>query len=485
MTRQQIPRWSVALVAMLALTTIGIIYANPVALSGTLIPLSYLVYGAVSSVTADRTLAVERRITQETPAPGTPVEVTLTLTNTGGSVLPDVRLIDGVPEALVVDEGSPRLCASLSPGESATLTYTVITKRGTYAFEEPVVRLRSLAGSERVTTELTTEGDDELVCVSAFETDLRQRQTTPYAGIVTTDSGGSGLEFHSTRQYRQGDPVNRIDWHHVAKTGEFITVQYREQKRSRTVLLLDARAINRVTPRPGQPTTVERSVYAGERLYAMLTAAGVQTTVGAVGLDENPPDEDSQTLLDPEGVAWASQQRGTLTASAVFEAVSRAGTMDTGAGQHTLVPPHVGDDGPAHADTSDSETAGGTRERTSGEPPRQANSSADGRARADGGDELVHLLERIPSDAQVVLCSPLLDNWPMTLCRRLADTHELVVISPEPTGMDTTGQRLAGIHRRLRLRELDGLSASAVDWPVGEPFELALRNALPALATHQ
>lgn len=476
MTRQQIPRWSVALVATLGLATVGLIYANSVVLAGTLIPLSYLVYEAVSGVPDEGSVAVSREIAQEAPAPGTPVDVRLTVENTGESVVPDLRLIDGVPEALAVDEGTPRLCTSLSPGESITVGYSVVAKRGSYAFEDPVVRRRSLAASERVTTAVGVEGDDELVCFSTFETDLRQTQTTPYTGVVTTDSGGSGLEFHSTREYRQGDPVNRIDWHHVAKTGEFITVQYREQKRSRTVILLDARPVNRVTPRPGQPTTVERAVYAGERLASMLSSAGVETTVGAVGLDENTPDEDVRELLDPEGLAWAGPRRETVSREMVFDAVSRVAAQESGAGQQTLVPPHIGD---VAVDESQSSNV------TASQTPDRDPPADDGVARADGGKRLVHLLERIPNDAQVVLCSPLLDNWPVSVCRRLGTEHDTVVVTPAPTGQNTTGQRLAAVQRTLRLRELRRLSVSTVDWPVGEPFEIALQNALPALATHQ
>jgi uncharacterized protein (DUF58 family) len=478
MTRQQIPRWSVALVATLGLATVGLIYANATVLAGTLVPLSYLLYEAVSGVPDGTSVAVTREISQEASAPGTAVDVHLTVENTGESVLPDLRLIDGVPEALAVEEGTPRLCASLSPGESETISYSVVTRRGSYTFESPVVRLRSLAASERVTTTVEAEGDDELVCLSTFQTDLHQTQTTPYTGVVTTDSGGSGLEFHSTRQYRQGDPVNRIDWHHLAKTGEFITVQYREQKRNRTVILLDARTVNRVTPRPGQPTTVERAVYAGERLASMLSSAGVETTVGAVGLDENTPDEDVRNLLDPEGLAWAGPGRETVSQEVVFDAVSRVATQDSGPGQQTLVPPHIGevDEWGPQDDASDV---------TATQTPDEDPSASGGVARADGGKRLVHLLDRIPSDAQVVLCSPLLDNWPVAVCRRLGDDHDPVVVSPAPTGQETTGQRIAAAQRTLRLRELQRLAVSTVDWPLGEPFEIALQNALPALATHQ
>ncbi len=455
MSRQRVGRWEVGLLATLLLVAVGLLYANATLLAATLIPLAYVLFGTVSSVPDDRRLAVERRIKRASPEPGATVDVRVTVENESERVLPDVRLVDGVPDELVVSEGTPRLCSSLSPGETRTLSYSVVAKRGTYAFEPPVVRFRSLAGSERSTEEIAAAGDDELVCVSALGRTPRQTRTTPHIGTVTADSGGSGLEFHSTRQYRQGDPVNRIDWHHVAKTGEFITVQYREQKTSRTVLILDARAVNRITPRPGYPAAVDRSVYAAERLHETLTDAGIETRVAAVGLDGTS----DRVELDPAGVAWAGPDEASAPAM-VFEAALRDGARVE---HRKPTPPQIGLDTPLSWTDVD------------GTAPT---------ARTDGGGT-TGIVRKIPADARVVLCSPLVDNWPVELCRALAGTHETVVVSPNPTGADRTGQRITAIHRRLRLRELQRVQASAVDWAVEQPFETALREALPLLLSHR
>lgn len=479
MSNQQVRRWSVGLLVTLALTAIGLLYANAALLAATLIPLTYVLYGTVSGLPADRTLAVERTIGAATPEPGAAVEVTLTVENESDNVLPDVRVIDGVPDELAVTAGTPRLCASLSPGEARTISYNVVAQRGTYAFEKPVARLRSLAGSEQLTSELDVSGADELVCVSALGTGPRQTRTMPQAGIVTTDSGGSGLEFHSTRQYRQGDPVNRIDWHHVAKTGEFITVQYREQKTSRTVLILDTRPVNRVTPRSGYPTAADRSIYAAERLYDVLTEAGVETTVAAVGLEDST---DDRIELDPTGIAWAGPDRRTATPGAVFEAATHARDQ---AEQQPLIPPRIGLDSPLA-------WAGGSAATGRGAPAAQTDGGeqseglrASSELCSDGGDETLRLLAEIPADARVILCSPLVDNWPVECAHSLAGNHELVVVSPDPVGGDQPGQRIMDLHRQLRLRELQRLDASTVNWGVEQPFETALRDAVPTLLSHR
>ncbi|SDJ85328.1 protein of unknown function DUF11 [Halovenus aranensis] len=454
MSYSRVPRWTVGLLATLALVAVGLLYANGALLAAALVPLAYVIYGTVSTLPDDRTLRVERRVESAMPAPGSPVDVTLTVENEGGQVLPDVRVVDGVPDELVVTEGTARLCASLSPGECQTCRYTVVARQGTYTFDRPVARLRSLAGSVRQTTELDADGDDELVAVSPLEAGPKQTQTTPHTGPVTADSGGSGLEFHSTRQYRQGDPVNRIDWHHVAKTGDFITVQYREQKTSRTVLVVDARPVNRVTPAAGYPTAVARSRYAAERLYETLTDAGIEVRVAVVGLTGDI----EGVTPNPSGIVWAGP--GTQTApETAFAAVTRA---DTQPDRGVREPPRAGPETPLSWADRAPETA----------------------IRADGG-ETPGLLAEIPSDARVVVCSPLVDNWPVGLCHSLGGERELVVVSPDPVGTRAVGQRLTNVARHLRLRALGRTEASTVDWSPEQPFEIALRDALPDLVTHR
>jgi uncharacterized protein (DUF58 family) len=270
-----------------------------------------------------------------------------------------------------------------------------------------------------------------------------ESRALPRAGTHPADSGGSGLEFYATREYRHGDPINRIDWRHLAKRGEFTTVQYREQRAVMTVILVDARPVCRVTPRAGYPTGAALSVYAAERLHEALSAAGVDTAVVAVGVDD-------ETLSGPDGIAWAeSGSRFRTAPAAVFRGVQ---TVDE--------------------DVVDS---------------LSVKSPTEGRA--DGGteeDELVHaILSRLPPNAQMVCCTPLLDNWPVSLADALSQHgYRTLAVSPAVTTDATTGQRMGAVARRLRLRALGRAGVQTVDWDIDRPVESALRHSLPYLYTN-
>lgn len=433
MRRRTLRRWKVGLVATLALFGVGLLYANATLLAATLIPLAFVFYGALSTLPEDVELSVTRELVPKTPHPGGTVEVRITVENVSDSILPDVRLVDGVPNELAVSSRSPRLGVALSPGESRTVTYSVIAKRGTYRFDDPLVRCRSLAGVDLLTKEVTPEGDRKLVCVNTVRDLPVQGSNVAYAGTSTGDSSGSGLEFHSTRQYKHGDPVNRIDWHHVAKTGELITVKYLAEKTDRAVVLLDARPVGRVVPQPGYPTGVDFCAYAGERLYQSLERAGVYTSVAAFGVDGELPDEKRfESFADSNGFVWMDSDRKTdrnRRVQTVFDAVY-----------------HVSD-----------------------------------RKRRDFDSEPVHvelLLANLPPDAQILLCSPVLDDWPIRVVRTLAgEDYSPLVLSPDIVRGDTPGQRIVAIQRRLRLQSLERLGATTTDWNVEQP----LRRSLPHL----
>ncbi|MFC7196382.1 hypothetical protein ACFQL4_19980 [Halosimplex aquaticum] len=64
--------------------------------------------------------------------PGEVVEVTVTVENTGGSFVPDLRLVDRVPGNMRVVSGTPRLATALGSGDTATFTYQVVAERGTH-----------------------------------------------------------------------------------------------------------------------------------------------------------------------------------------------------------------------------------------------------------------------------------------------------------------------------------------------------------------
>ncbi len=456
MTRRRSRRWSAALVGALTLLGAGLLYANPTLLTAAVVPLVYVLYGALSRV-PEASLAVTRSFETDTPAPGETVQVSLTVTNDGESVLPDVRIIDRVPPALAVVAGTPRGCVALPPGESRTVTYSVVAKRGEYRFEDPLVRVRALAATEQMTTTEAVTGGTRLACVTAVQDAPIPAVATPKTGALPTDSGGSGLEFYATREYRRGDPASRIDWRQVAKTGEFVTIQYREEQAGRTVVIVDGRGVCRVSPRAGYPTAAELCAYAGERLHDTLRGSGVATGVTAVGLEPGRLDG----LIGPDGLPWVdpeANKNGSDRPRRVFRGVQDAARTDPE--QLSVVPPQAPD-------------AGG----------RRADGGPDAGGENETGDKTVRrLLARLPPDARVVLCSPLLDNWPVELTQTLAvHGYQPVVVSPDIGGDRTPGQRLGSLHRRFRLRAVERAGGTVVRWDVDQPVDYALRQSLPEL----
>jgi uncharacterized repeat protein (TIGR01451 family) len=470
MSRVRVRRWTVGLVATLTLLSVGLLYASSTLLAGAAVPLGYILYGSLSGVPGGASVRATRTFDRADPAPGEAVGVELTVTNTGDRTLPDVRVIDGVPEELAVVSGSPRVCTALQPGGSTTLTYEVVAKRGEYGFADPAVRLRSTAGSERATAEVTPGGDRRLVGTNAVRDPPLDDAVLPRAGTLPTDSGGSGLEFHATRAYRPGDPMTRVDWRHYAKTGEFVTVQYREEQAARTVLVVDARPVGRVTGAPGYPTGAELAAYAGQRLYDALETAGTVPSVTAVGLET----EGLDGLVGPDGLPWVDGDGRNRTAHAerLFRAAGQVGERE------------AAEDSPAAVVADGAGGAGGTA------GPRGATGTAGEAGPPDAGDgppdpdeELTsRLLARLPPNAQVVVCTPLVDDWPVDFARALAVRgYPQVVLSPDVTGGRTVGQRVGRLRRDLRLRTLERTGATVAGWHLGQPIDHALRHSLPHL----
>jgi uncharacterized protein (DUF58 family) len=349
----------------------------------------------------------------------------------------------------------------LGPGETLSISYTIILQRGRFEFDEPVCRLRSFAGTDQQTRTLSVAGDRSLRCGAPLEETPLTEATLQHAGSVGTDTGGSGLEFYATRQYHHGDPMNRINWHQVAKTGEFVTVQYRRERAARTVIVMDCRPSARVRHSPGYPTGAALAVYAAERIYDSLDATGVVTTLTAVGLESEP-----EPLVGPEGIPWVGQDSPKGAASALFATATR--TAADGAGSPS--PDLSGDSAPTVGTAS----------------PALADVRADGGPDSDTAPADAAVIEqlqsRIPSEAQVIICSPLMDGWVLDCASALtARENPCHVVSPDVTGGETTAQRISNVQRRHRINLLNRNGVSVTDWPVDYSVEYALSATLSQL----
>lgn len=438
MRRDRQHRFGVALSATLLAASVALLYATPTAFLLAIVPLGYVVYGSLSSY-PDPTVAIERSVSPAVPAPGTVATVTLTVTNTGQRLLSDVRVVDGVPDELAVVSGSPRGSLSIPAGEARTITYGLMAMRGEYDFEATTVRVRSLSGSRLVTTTPEVSGTETLTCSTSVERTPLRRTTRSRTGTFATESGGEGLEFHSTREYRSGDPMSRIDWRRFARTDDLSTIDFREEHATRLVIVVDARPSTRQAPHPGYPTGAELSAYAGERAYDALTTAGHQVGVTALGVDA--ADRDAVPTVD--GVPWVrppSDGGSETAARALFDAAYQA------------------------SDRHDTDRA----------------FVADGRGSADDAEAAANRLRTtLPPDAQVLLLTPLLDHVP----RSLASSIELqgvavTVLSPNVTSTGTLGGRVTRLQRRNRARAIRENGTTVVDWTLTDPLDVALQSAL-------
>jgi uncharacterized protein (DUF58 family) len=383
-----------------------------VLLSG-VVGVAFAAYARTADV-PDVQLDVTRTVSDDEPLPGDEVKVLLAVENVGDSMLPDLRLVDGVPDALPVVSGSARLGTALRPGKTAQLSYTVEAERGDHAFEPATVVARDFSGAVEVETEVECETTLECVPKLGTTVDIPLRaQTTQYTGRVTTDVGGSGVEFHATREYRPGDPLSRVDWNRLARTGELTTIQFREERAASVVVLVDAREKAYLSPDDEERNAVQYGVDAAGKIVTKLLDAGDRVGLASLG---------------PEN-CW-------LAPGAGHQHQARA---------RDLLATH-----PAFAPIPSDEMFYPTT-------------------------RLKQIRKRLPAASQVVFVTPLCDDFGPEVARRLdAEGHLVTVVSPDPTATETAGQRFARTQRKHRISELRQTGLRVVDWDTDETFGVAL-----------
>lgn len=414
MTVRATERWRGATALTLAAAGVGVFVNQPSALLLGVVGVAFAAYARVVTP-PDPVLTAERSLSETDPDPGDEVTVTLEVTN-GGGFLPDLRLVDDVPAALEVADGSPRLATALRAGKTATLSYTVVAARGEHVFSDATVLTRDPSGARE--RETATTAERTLRCVPRLDELASfpvRDQTDRRTGQVLTEQGGPGIEFHSVREYRAGDPRSRVDWRRLARTGEFATVQFREERAATVALVVDTRESAYVGGEDGDTAVDDAVTVAGGIAHALL-AVGSRVGVASLG---------------PE---WAWLEPGLGRDHR--ERLRRLLALDAAFG-----------------------------------PKPSSESFGQGLA-------LRQLRKRLPADAQVVFCSPLVDDYAVTCAHRLdAYGHRVTVVSPNVTGYETPGRTLAAVERALRVRGIRQRGLRVVDWDTEQPFPVAVANA--------
>ena len=363
----------------------------------------------------DPDLHVRRTVAAEDPDPGDVVTVTVTVENMGESTLFDLRLVDGVPPTLEVVDGSPRRYTGVRPGASETISYDVAVESGQHTFDPLGVVARSASGAVERALTVGVDGETMLTCETSPTPDVERPISATVdrtVGSVVTDTGGAGVEFHSVREYRSGDPLRRIDWRQLAKGGELATRQFSVERSTTVVLVVDTRAEAFVASGPDAPTAVDRSVHAAASIVHELLYSNDRVGLATVG--------PQRCWVDPRG--GASQWPLLKEAFSTHEAF----VYPTGEERFLRL-------------------------------------------------STLHWLEtRIPDGAQLVFFSPLTDDGGLQIARGLqARGYPLSVVSPRVTGTESPGRLVAHLERQLRLSRLRQCGLWAADWRADEPLGAA------------
>ncbi len=422
------------LVAGVGAAVVGTLLGNAAVLLSAVVGCAYAAYGyAMPDPETDVTIA--RWVETASPAAGTSVGVSLTVTNEGEAAIPDLRIRDSVPEGLEVTAGETALATSLEPGATADLSYEVEATTGTHHFGETELAVENVAGTARFSGSVTI--DTRIVCDHTTDAVPLSDQTTPYRGRVPADVGGSGTEFYSTREYQPGDPTNRIDWNRYASTREPTTIEFREHRAAEVLVVLDADSpaadVRRSTT--ADPATLGRS--AGSEIVAELLAANNE--VGAARVDRF----DTTAFGRRASVDYVRPLADDLQSTRIERLF--AVRMD--------------------------DLASALRGEQSGDP------DATGRTVRFKRDAMDRLVGTTRAETQVIVLTPLLDDGQVdTILRLLAAGHDVTVAMPDVLP-DTPGGRIDGLDRADRIARVRRRGAVVLPWSPEESLSIALAQS--------
>ena len=390
-------RWDGIHGLALAATAVGILVGTPLALLAGLAGVGFAAYSRVMEA-PDPDLHVERHVGDTDPEPGDTVRVTLSITNEGGRTLPDLRVCDDVPAGLEVVDGTARHTTALRPGKRASVAYEFQAVRGRHEFDSLTVVTRDVSGASRRVARQATDRST-VVCRPRYDDwsvplgDL----ATQLTGSQPVSATGEGISFHSVREYRTGDSLSSVDWNRFAKEGELATRQFDQLRTVKVVLLVDARRAAYVAGGDDRRPAVDVCTHVAGALVNGLADADCY-----VGLAALSPRE-----------CWIPPASGRTHRERLLDALT-------------------------------------TREAFGWQPPDPSPPAGDAESRSDSAFD--RLLTQVPSDAQVVFCSPFVDDRAVEVARALAARgHDVTVASPDVTASDSAYRQLAATERRLRL----------------------------------
>jgi uncharacterized protein (DUF58 family) len=255
-------------------------------------------------------LNVKRIVSPAMVSVGEPARVDIQLANLGRQPSPYLQLWEPVGN----NGGAPMQLAKLGPGQTASAAYRVPTARRGLIRTGPLRALRRdvLGLSQRTTT---LAGSEEVLIVP-------HTIGLPFPSIGSSGRlgqhlrmkswGQTGSEFHSLREYQNGDDPRRISWKASARaTSSLIVRETALEGIRRCTVVLDTTASEYTT------ASFEQAVIAAASITASSAHTGVNTRFVTHDIDLRGPDVAANTLRwlatvepEPETYEVASMNSG-------------------------------------------------------------------------------------------------------------------------------------------------------------------------------
>ena len=237
--------------------------------------LAYMLVGLLQFPATDTVrLAAQRRISQA-GTEGEPVlDMEVTLINQGPCI-PVLTLEDTQPEGMKLLDGQTTKRTAVLPGEEALLEYSLVQKRGRYAWDSIQAWVSDPFGLASAKITLPAQAE---YSVQPRRDNFRRLPVRPYhtlhsPGSVPARRAGTGTDFWGVRLYHPGDSLRWLDWRLTARhPGQFFTKEFEQEEVADIGLILDARQQTDV--RVGEDSLFEHSVRAAASLAEGLLHQG-------------------------------------------------------------------------------------------------------------------------------------------------------------------------------------------------------------------
>ncbi|GAB4111905.1 MAG: DUF58 domain-containing protein [Roseiflexaceae bacterium] len=276
------------------------------------IPLLVAVGSALIDTPPSLQLQASRQIRPSRANANQPIEIELTITNTG-SPLAEVVVREQLPPGLKLVGGQIEQRGALASHASLTLRYQVQGPRGIYHFRQIEAEARDRFGLFPLRATLTSADQVFILpdLIRLRNLAIRPRRTRIYAGQIPARQGGPGVEFFGLRSYQPGDQLRQVNARVSARYEETLFVNEFEQERVADVaIILDARALPDVVGPQG--SLFEQSVQAAAALADGLLSQG-----NRVGL-----------LIYGNAVEWTLAGYGKVQREKILRALASAEVGD-------------------------------------------------------------------------------------------------------------------------------------------------------------